>query len=370
MVWRIIILLLVAMSAQAEGLRLNELQYIGTHNSYHIEPDAAVMALLRDTRYEDGEKWSWDRLIRAVTYTHPPLSVQLGWGVRNFELDIYADTKGGRYTNPGALAAADEQLSSAYDLQGKLEQPGFKVFHVADIDVRSSCLLFVDCLQQIKQWSSANPQHIPVIVLLEAKSKTQPPVGDYVATVPESFTSDVWQDLEREILSVFDQEQIITPDTVRGDNDSLRDAVKTTGWPLVTDVLGKIMFVVLHQGPATDAYMADNALLKGRLMFVNLPLDHPSASFVLTTKPHKEKEFRKIQRYSKRGFLVYTRGDANTEESRSNALSRSSYAFLSGAQIISTDYPNPDYRFSDYKVQFNHGDFVRCNPHVAGDKCP
>jgi Phosphoinositide phospholipase C, Ca2+-dependent len=36
----------------------------------------------------------------ALSYAHPSLDVQLDRGIRQIELDIYADSKGGRYS-PG-----------------------------------------------------------------------------------------------------------------------------------------------------------------------------------------------------------------------------------------------------------------------------
>jgi len=64
----------------------------------------------------------------------------------------------------------------------------------------------------------------------------------------------------------------------------------------------------------------------------------------------------------KRGFLVRTRADIGTRESRSNDPTRRDKAFASGAQFISTDYPEPNQQFSDYRVRFEKGIVVRTNP--------
>lgn len=42
--------------------------------------------------------------------------------------------------------------------------------------------------------------------------------------------------------------------------------------------------------------------------------------------------------------------DSGTAESRLNDPTRRDLAIKSGAQLISTDYPEPDKRFSDYQV--------------------
>jgi len=42
-------------------------------------------------------------------------------------------------------------------------QPGFKVFHIPDIDYRSGCVTFCRCLKEIDTWSRAHPGHLPII---------------------------------------------------------------------------------------------------------------------------------------------------------------------------------------------------------------
>ena len=71
----------VAQSAAGCALRLNQIQVIGTHNSYHagIAPSAAKV-------------WQQQRpdAFPTLDYRHPPLREQLASGVRQIELDIYA----------------------------------------------------------------------------------------------------------------------------------------------------------------------------------------------------------------------------------------------------------------------------------------
>lgn len=54
------------------------------------------------------------------------------------------------------------------------------------------------------------------------------------------------------------------------------------------------------------------------------------------------------------GFQVRTRADSGTTESRMNDPKRRDLAIRSGAQLISTDYPEPNRRFSDYFVSPEH----------------
>ena len=76
--------------------------------------------------------------------------------------------------------------------------------------------------------------------------------------------------------------------------------------------------------------------------------------------------FDHIQAMVRRGFLVRTRADIGTRESRANDPRRRDKAFASGAQFISTDYPESNPRFSDYRVRFERGIVVRTNP-LNGD---
>jgi hypothetical protein len=77
-------------------------------------------------------------------------------------------------------------------------------------------------------------------------------------------------------------------------------------------------------------------------------------------------DFDRIQRLVKAGFLVRTRADADTVEARTNDTRRRAKALASGAQFISTDYPEANPAFSPYAVRFDEGIVVRINP-VNGD---
>src|SRR5580700_11980572 len=72
-------------------LKLNQIQVIGTHNSYHagIAPNESK---LWQAKYADAYK--------GLDYQHQPLPQQFDSGVRQIELDVYADTKGGLYAHP------------------------------------------------------------------------------------------------------------------------------------------------------------------------------------------------------------------------------------------------------------------------------
>ena len=72
----------------------NQIQVVGTHNSYHLEPLPSVRSLIAAT----GE-----RQAEGLDYSHPPLAEQFSrQGVRQIELDVFHDPDGGRYADPAA----------------------------------------------------------------------------------------------------------------------------------------------------------------------------------------------------------------------------------------------------------------------------
>ena len=57
-----------------------------------------------------------------------------------------------------------------------------------------------------------------------------------------------------------------------------------------------------------------------------------------------------------------TRADTDTRQARSNNPTQRNMALASGAQFISSDYPEPDRRLSPYCVQFTNRVVARANP--------
>ena len=64
----------------------------------------------------------------------------------------------------------------------------------------------------------------------------------------------------------------------------------------------------------------------------------------------------------KAGFLVRTRDDEPTEQARANDTKMRDQALASGAQFISTDYPEPNLKFSPYHAGFEGKHVGRVNP--------
>src|SRR5580698_1969216 len=124
-----------------DSVKINQIQVIGTHNSYHAGLASSEAKLWQQKN---------PTLYQALEYRHRPLDQQLNAGVRQIELDIYADSEGGRYAHPmgpAAVAAAGLPKDPDFDPAGLMNQPGFKVMHVQDLDYRSTCQQLIACLK-------------------------------------------------------------------------------------------------------------------------------------------------------------------------------------------------------------------------------
>jgi len=238
-----------------------------------------------------------------------------------------------------------------------MNEPGFKVLHVPDIDFRTNCYTFIACLEEVKVWSEANPDHYPIAIMMNAKDGG---VGLPGFTEPLKFDAAAFEAWDAEIRSVFDEEHLLSPDDVRGNFETLEAAVLTRGWPLLDEARGKVYFILDHSDEKMQTYIQQHSSLKGRAMFVNAPAGTPEAAFMVINDPVREQE--KIRKMVKLGYMVRTRSDANTTEARNNNYSRFEAAKSSGAQIISTDYYTPDTLFGT-GFHISLGDSAEhCNP--------
>ncbi len=255
-------------------LRIHQLQTKATHNSYHVaKPDP----------------------LAEFAYTHQPLDVQLDTqGVRGFELDIHFDDECQRH----------------------------EVFHLALVDDQTTCRQLTECLGTLRKWSDEHLGHHPLFVQIEPKDQT----ADRAA-----LRLDV---LEKEILSVFPREAIITPDEVKGTAASLAAALPN-GWPTLGRARGRVLFYLLASGPMRDEYTHRGQDLSGRLMFVSSSIGEPYASIAVIDDPVVRRD--DIDKSVAAGMIVRTL--AEQYFALDNAPVQSQAALDSGAHVIATDHP-------------------------------
>jgi hypothetical protein len=336
-----------------ENLRATDLLSIGTHNSYKGAIPDTEMTQLRSHS---------TRAATVLDYSHPDLAKQLDAGARQLELDVYYDPQGGRFVDPLAPRTVGQKLDPA--LAAELAKPGFKVLHIPDFDFRSTCIRFVACLQTIKAWSDAHPDHIPIAILINAKDDTPLRAGG--ATIAK-FDTAAFDALDAEVASVFGNDDLITPDQVRGKRATLRDGVLAGGWPKLREARGRVFFALDESPNKVAIYRGERRSLEGRRMFVNIEESSPAAAYITLNEPVKDA--KRIRAAVEAGFMVRTRADADTLEARDGKTQRREAALTSGAQYVSTDYMQSDPRFGGYSVSLPDGATTVCNPVRAKKKC-
>jgi hypothetical protein len=286
-------------------LRLDHLQGLGTHNSYHLAPSAPIQA------------WS---------YSHRPLDEQLEIGVRQFELDLFHDAEAG----------------------------DFEVLHIRSIDEQTTCPTLTECLTTMSAWSQTHPHHHPIVVLLEPKD-----------SVNEAGAA-AWVDaLETIVAASWPVERMLLPSAIARDHGSLRAGLEAEGWPLIDEVRGRALFVLHTAGPLRDELVArdTDATLFFPDAMGDLDVDH--AAFHSMNDPIGGAQA--IATVVGAGHLVRTRADADNVEPTANDVTRRDAALDSGAHFISTDWPEP--AASGYVVTIPDGTPSRCNPLRAPAEC-
>lgn len=293
-----------------DTLRLNHVQALGTHNSYHVAPDA----LLDD---------SWD-------YTHAPLEVQLAeQGVRQFELDLHLREDG-----------------------------GFEVFHLPNIDAGTTCQTLIECLCAVRGWSEANPSHAPLMIWLEPKDDVDGLTDEFVEIAGH------YDELDAELRAALG-ERLFEPDMLRGEHDTLPEAL-AEGWPLLGALRGRVIVSMLDDGVHREGYLEGAPALEGRAIFVDS--DSPEDAFAATFKvDNPSSDAERIGELVAAGFLVTSNVDgASTSDAENQARLEAGLAV--GSHFLSTDFPAP-VEGRGYVAEIPGGTPARCNPVSAPEGC-
>jgi len=342
---------------KCQNLRINQLQIVGTHNSYAQPADPKVLDLVtpiingmmqkyssmmseeQKAKFKEYHPYGMD-LKEGLNYNHPDFTEQLNANLRGLEIDVYYDPEGNRFSHPATyeiLKAKGVTDLAPFNTKG-LDQPGFKVLHMADIDFRTHYPTLKDALTALKTWSDQHPDHTPVFMMIEAKDSGFPILENSTKVLP--FDKKAYDDLDTEIVKYLGKDKIITPKEVQGKYRTLKEAVTHNNWPKLNDSKGKFIFMLLPGSAGTlssknNPYLIDGSL-KERVMFLNSEPDDSFAGFILRDNAIVRQQ--EIQDLVKQGFIVRTRSDIETYEAKINDFTRSKAAFSSGAQVISTDF--------------------------------
>jgi hypothetical protein len=280
---------LAADLALDDGLPLDSLRLLATHNSYRRRADPLRLF------YMGLVEPDWPP---RLAYSHPDFRSQLDAGIRSLELDL------------------------------RPRGEGFVLAHVPLVDDRSDEPELSLALREISIWSARDPGHVPLVLLLELKEDyafLDPALRPWDAAALDRLDATLRAGLGPRLLA---------PDEVRGPYPSLAEALAARGWPSLGASRGRVI-VVLHEDPEyRSLYTAGGrSSLQGRAMFDCAPIGAPDAAFAVLNDPTADGPMIAAARSA--AMIVRTRVDADLvlDPGRRDA------ALASGAQILSTDFP-------------------------------
>ena len=128
----------------------------------------------------------------------------------------------------------------------------------------------------------------------------------------------------------------------------------------ISESRGRILLALDNSGSLREQYLKLRPELKGALIFVSSPPGRPESAFLKINDPVGN--FKRIQKRVSEGYLIRTRADSDLREGRANDVHRRERAFGSGAQFISSDFPEPRKKMSNYSVKWKGGQVGRLNP--------
>jgi len=347
---------------QDKLLKLNQIQVLASHNSYRIRTTDTVLHFLFDIQSLLPASLNPNDL----DYDHLPIEAQMSdYGMRGLEIDVYNDPQGGLFATRKINSYVALPEASGIP---ELNEIGFKVLHIKDVDYNTHFYTFKQGLQKLKNWSDAHPNHLPIFVNIE--TKTEAP-GDNASLASLGFLPALQYDvaaadaIDAEVKTIFGEnlEKILTPDKLRGSLSTLNEVVLQNKYPSLGECRNKIIFIM--EGDLVDYYQKNHPSLHGRAMFTYAEAGTPEAVFVIHNNPIEDQYL--IEDLVKKGYIVRTRADSGTEQARTGDYTAMIAAFASGAQIISTDYYKADERagqtgWTDYKVNFPNKELARKNP--------
>ena len=271
-----------------ETIKLNEIQILASHNSYKKEGSGLgkLFVGLGDSFAE----------AKALRYGYKNITDQLELGIRSMEFDL------------------------------RKRKDSFVLTHVPLVDNSSVAPNFSMALDEIKLYSSHNETHIPIIILLEIKDDWM--ILDHALQKIESDELIMLNQLLEEKLG----DTLYRPSDLMQEGLSIRETIETYGWPSVSSLLGKVLFVI-HPDNFNESYLSLDPTLEDLPMFIGSyedDLEYDYASFVV----HNDVDVDRITELVDQGYIVRTRID----EQLIFDQKRYHDAILSGAQLLTSDF--------------------------------
>ncbi len=298
------------------GIKFNEMRFIGTHNSYQTAKTDEYVDLYGNV--SDLTVGIVDK--DKANFSSETLTNQLNMGIRSLEMDI-----------------------ETFDRDGDVS---FTCMHAPYTDMTTSCYDFSLALKEIKMWSDNNPNHLPITIIIEPK-------GSFLPLENMKYFSLAYAVKLDETLRNCLGEKLFTPAEMLRDYNSFGEMRRSDDWCEAQDMLGRVL-VLLHDCDVTEKYIDIDESIKTQAMFPMLredDIERDCTSFILANEPD---DFLKINKQAilDEKLIVRTRADSYTN----NPADRRNNALNCGAQIISTDYPpRTDSQDGDYILSFVNG---------------
>ncbi|MEI6577978.1 MAG: Ca2+-dependent phosphoinositide-specific phospholipase C [Eubacteriales bacterium] len=272
-------------------IKYNKVRTIMTHNSYKRAMDNDVYKL--SIRFFDEEKF------KGSLSEHDTLVAQLKNGVRALEIDV-------RY-----------QIN------------GFKVFHFPLVDASSTSPDWKMTLEELNLWSNANPGHVPITVLVEMKEDII-----YLNPLYRKMDETKFKALDKTIKDIMGDDKVVTASDIMGGYSTLAEVIKNDGWPKLSELRGKIIFLLHPDDKYTDMYINLDRTLKSQVFipmidYKDIDLYNDYAAFIL----HNQVDVDYIKDLVNKNYIVRTQMDSQQvydEKLKAQALE-------SGAQLLNTN---------------------------------
>jgi hypothetical protein len=267
---------------------LDEIQMLASHNSYKKRGSSLgkLFVGLGDSFSE----------AKALNYGYKNLTDQFEAGIRSMEFDV------------------------------RKRKSSFVLTHVPLVDNSSVAPDFAMALEEIYLYSTNNTTHVPMIFLIEVKDDWM--ILDHALQNIGETELNQLNDLIKDKL----KDRLYTPGELIEEGLTLRESLEQNGWPTVTSLLGKVIFV-LHPDNKNESYLNLDHTLKTQSMFIGSYDDNLSKSYT-SFIIHNAVDPTRIQELVSDGYIVRTRIDENLifDEMRFQQ------AILSNAQILSSDF--------------------------------
>jgi hypothetical protein len=272
------------------SIALSDIQILATHNSYKKTGPALG-------RFFVGLGADFDEA-RSLKYGYLPLTDQFERGIRSMEFDI------------------------------RLRNNRYEITHVPLVDSSSVSVTLKGALEEIKLYSIHNPDHVPMIFLLEIKD-------DWMMLDPKLNEIDGQALIKlNDLITTHMGAYLISPKDVMEPNMTLRESLIEFGWPSVYALRGKSIFVI-HPGKYSTLFDETFTNHQDLSVFIGAYHDQQDkdyASFFV----HNTPDIEIISGLVNQNFIVRTRIDSGLVFSQE----RMQLAIDSGAQILTSDFTN------------------------------